>query len=310
MTGGAQAYAIAGMAAVMAGVVRAPITGILLVFELTNDYRLILPIMFTTVICVYLTERLVPAGIDTLTLLRSGLRLQQGRDVDIMQGIMVGEAMLTPAPTIHESASLVELRDRLRQRRTRSLCVVDAEGLLVGMVTLMDLQRAYENDGGQPYTVGDICTREVISAAPDDVVWTAIRNMAARDIGSLPVVKPGNRELVGLLSREGVMRAYTIAVSRKREHLQRADQIRLNALSGARVLELHIAPDAPIAGKCIHEVRWPSECVVASIRRKGKLLVPHGVTELRAGDTLTIVVAPEYEAELSGLFGQKMGDHT
>src|SRR5262249_11493986 len=109
-----QTYAVAGMAAVMAGVVRAPITGILRGVELTNDYRLIVPIMLTTVVCVYLTERMVPAGIDVLSLLNAGLWLEQGRDVDVMQGITVEEAMETPAPTISETASLIELRDALR----------------------------------------------------------------------------------------------------------------------------------------------------------------------------------------------------
>lgn len=304
LTGSPQAYAIAGMAAVMAGVVRAPITGILLVFELTNDYRLILPIMFTTVICVYLTERLVPAGIDTLTLLHSGLRLEQGRDVDVMQGITVGEAMHTPPPTIHESVSLRELRDRLRQTQTRCLCVVNHEGLLAGIVTLGDLQGAFESNHDRPLTVGDICTRQVITAAPDDVLWTAIRSMSARDIGGLPVVKPGTRELVGLLTRDCIVRAYSIAVIHKREQQHRAGQIRLNTLTGARVVERHVRPDAPIAGQKIRDVRWPTESVVASIRRGGKLIVPHGITEIRAGDTLTVVVAPENEGDLNDLFRQ------
>ena len=62
----------------MAGVVRAPITGILLAFELTNDYRLVMPIMLTTVICVYLTERLVPGGLDAMALMGAGVHLPQG----------------------------------------------------------------------------------------------------------------------------------------------------------------------------------------------------------------------------------------
>lgn len=302
LVGSVQAYAIAGMAAMMAGVVRAPITGILLVFEITNDYRLILPIMFTTVICVYVTERLVPAGIDALTLMRAGLRLEQGRDVDVMQGITVSEAMLAPAPTIGEGASLAELRDRLRQWRTRSLCVVDEHGLLSGVVTLTDLQRAYDQNGNNPQIVGEICTRKVITAAPQDVLWTAIRTMGANDIASLPVSKPGTREIIGLLRRESIVRAYSIAVARKREHQQRAEQIRLNALTGACVTEFHIASGASLAGKLIREVQWPAESTVASIRRHGKLLVPHGSTKLEVGDVVTVVAASECSVDLARLF--------
>lgn len=305
LVGSAQAYAIAGMAAMMAGVVRAPITGILLVFEITNDYRLILPIMFTTVICVYLTERLVPAGIDALTLMRAGLRLEQGRDVDVMQGITVSEAMLTPAPTIGEGASLAELRDGLRQWRTRSLCVVDEHGLLSGVVTLTDLQRAYDQNGNKPQTVGEICTRKVITAVPQDVLWTAIRTMGASDIASLPVLKPGTREIIGLLRRESIVRAYSIAVARKRDHQHRAEQVRLNALTGACVTEFRVTSGASLAGKLIREVQWPSESTVASIRRNGKLLVPHGSTKLEVGDVFTVVAASKCSGDLARLFSDQ-----
>ena len=74
------------------------------------------------------------------------------------------------------------------------------------------------------------------------------------------------------------------------------------ALTGARVVELYVAADGPVAGKTIREVQWPEESVIASVRRKGKLHVPHGNTKIQAGDRLTVVIAPEYEGELSRLF--------
>src|SRR5690606_34257745 len=99
-----QAFAIVGMAAMMAGVVRSPITAIMLVFELTNDYRLILPIMLAAVACIYLTNRFAPLGIYALGLARQGIHLQEGRDIDLMQGITVAEVMDEPA-VIAEDAS-------------------------------------------------------------------------------------------------------------------------------------------------------------------------------------------------------------
>ncbi|MBZ0277837.1 MAG: chloride channel protein [Anaerolineae bacterium] len=310
LTGDPQAYAIVGMAAMMAGVVRAPITGILLVFELTNDYRLILPIMLTTVVCVYITERFVPAGIDTLALLRSGLRLEQGRDVDVMQGITVQEAMVAPAPCIDSKSTLVELRDALRRYHTRALCVMGKSGELAGIVTLTDLQKAYESDADNAgsMTVGDIATPDVVTAYPDDALWIAIRTMGARDIGRLPVIKSGTRQLVGMLSRGDIVHAYNTAIARKLEHQHRAEQIRLNTLTGAHVVEMHVGNGAPVSGKQIKDIHWPAESVVAAIRRRNKLLVPHGSTIILAGDTLTVVVAPEFEDELAALFGYETGD--
>jgi len=303
-TGDPQSYAIAGMAAMMAGVVRAPITAVLLVFELTNDYRLILPIMLTSVICVYVAERIEPLGIYSLGLMRKGVRLPQGRDVDVMQSISVAETMTSPAPTIPETATLLDLRDSLRHHNIRSLCVVDQAGLLVGVVTLADLQKAYESGNGKDLTVADICTRDIVTANPDDLLWKAIRSMGTRNIGRLPVIRPGTHELVGILSRQDVLHAYNMAIARKRKEQQLAEQIRLHTLTGAHVFEMPVAADAPVVRKHIHEVAWPLESVIAAVRRGDRLVVPHGETELRAGDRLTIVAAPETEKELIALLGR------
>lgn len=309
VSGDPHAYAIAGMAGVMAAVVRAPITAILLVFELTNNYELILPIMLTTVVCVYLVERTGLPGIYHLGLIRHGVYIRQGRDVDVMQGVTVGEAMQSPAASIVEIASLVDLRDALRRYHSRSLCVLDPEGRLSGIVTLTDLQGIYEKAESDhsidlnTLTVGDICTREVVTANADDVLWTAIRNMGARDIGRVPVINPETREVVGMLRRHDIMYAYNMAIARKLQDQHRAEQIRLNTLTGAHVMELHIRPGAPIMGRHIADVKWPAESVIASIQRKNKLIVPHGSTDLRMHDVLTIVADPETEEELRALCG-------
>ncbi len=305
-----QAYAIAGMAGMLAGVVRAPITAILLVFELTNDYLLILPMMLTSVLSVFFADRFSPAGLYHLGLMRHGIHLKPGRDVDLMQGIQVREAMHTPPPTIHYRATLEELRRELRKQHTSSLCVLDDDGLLYGIVTMTDLQRAYERAVGDPeakleaLTVGDICTREVITIAPDEPLWAAIRRMGEHNIGRLPVVKPGTREVIGLLRRHNVMEAYNMAVMRKFHDQHVAEQIRLQALTGAEVVEAIVSDESPVAGKRLCEIKWPPEAIVASVVRKNKLIVPHGDTKLRAGDTLTIVADRHAEPALEKIFGK------
>ncbi|MBI5929012.1 MAG: chloride channel protein [Chloroflexi bacterium] len=294
-----EVYAVAGMAAMMAGVVRSPITAIMLVFELTNDYRLILPIMLTTVICVLIAERIEPSGMYIFGLRRKGIHLQEGRDIDLMQGVKVGEAMLKPAPSLPEKASLIELRDTLRRLKTFSLCVVDEAGLLTGIVTLSDLQRAYDMHGEKPLTVGDICTRNPITVTPDDVLWTAIRRMSLNDVGRLPVVEPGTRQLVGFIGRHGVMRAYNIAIAHKLEDQHTAERLRLHTLTGAHAYEYYLTINAPANGKLIQEIHWPAESVVASIQRGGRLIVPHGSTQLVTGDKLTLVADPSVAKELT-----------
>ncbi len=303
LAGDPQEYAIAGMAAVMAGVVRAPITAVMIVFELTNDYRLILPILLATGVCVLATEFFEPHGIYIKSLIGKGLRLVTGREVDLMQGVTVSEAMISPPPSILADAPLSELRDALRGQKTHSLCVIDAVGGLVGIVTLTDLQRAYESHTG--LTAGDICTREVISAEPNEPLWAAIRRMSAHDVGRLPVINRANGQLLGLIGRHGVMRAYNIAYSRKLQDQHTVETVRLNALTGGHVLELHLTAKSALANKPISEVAWPPESVVAAIWRGGKLIMPRGSTILRPGDTLTMVCGTRSENDLRALIEGK-----
>ncbi len=298
-----QAYAIAGMAAVMAGVVRAPITAIMLVFEVTNDYRLILPIMLSSVVCVFLAEILEPDGVYALGLSRQGVRLRQGRDIDVMQGLTVHDAMLTPAPTINVDASLLDLRDALREFHAHGMAVVDDKKQLVGVVTLSDLQKAYEAGLVEGY-VHDILIKDVVTTVADEPLWTAIRHMGQRDIGRLPVLDPATGEPIGVLTRNSVMRAYNQAITAKLEEQHTEEQVRLHALTGAHVVDYLIRPGAPVAGKKVKEVQWPPECAVAAIRRGDRLIVPHGNTDLRLWDTLTIVTDPRVEAELVKLTGE------
>ncbi|MEO8396965.1 MAG: chloride channel protein, partial [Chloroflexota bacterium] len=261
-----RAYAIAGMAAVMAGVVRAPITAIMLVFEVTNDYRLILPIMLATVTCVFVAELMQKDGLYAHGLARSGIRLQQTRDIDVMGALSVSDAMIAPAPVIRADQPLVDLRDGLRKSKAHGLVVVDDQNKVVGIATLSDLRQAYEEGKGDS-KVGEMCVKDVVTTTPDEPLWRAMRNMGQRAIERLPVIDPVTCEPLGVLTRNGIMRAYNEAITRKIEQQQTEEQVRLQALTGAHIVDLLIRPGAPIVGKTIKDVKWPPESAVAAVRR-------------------------------------------
>jgi len=85
------AYALVGMAAVFSAAARAPISGVIILFEMTGDYRIILPLMLSTGIATLLGGYLEKESIYTMKLSRRGIHLRHGRDVDIMQGVQVSE---------------------------------------------------------------------------------------------------------------------------------------------------------------------------------------------------------------------------
>ena len=129
------AYGLVGMAAVFTGAARAPITAVIILFELTGDYRIILPLMLTVVISTLVSEGLSPVTIYTLKLRRRGIDLHAGRDVDVMRTTPVSAAMTTEVLTIGADATVTEAADRLEEVRGRSLLVLDSADRIDGIVT-------------------------------------------------------------------------------------------------------------------------------------------------------------------------------
>lgn len=293
------AFALVGMAAVLAGAVHAPITAILLLFEMTNDYRIILPLMAAVIISLVIAQRLQPESVYSLALARKGIRLDRGRDIEVLEALTVVEVMAPPMGVFHETDTLETAADVFSHTRTHGLPVLDAAGSLVGILTVSDLDRAQAQN---LQTVGDGCSRDLLVAFPDESLATAFRRMGQRDIGRLPVVaREDPHHLLGVLRRTDLLRAYDAALTRRAVTRHRSDQVRLGTMSGLGVQEFRVAAGAPCAGKRILEVRWPAECVVASVRRGRRVLVPHGDTVLQSGDVLVVVADQQASAEVRRL---------
>lgn len=289
------AFAMVGMAALLAGSVHAPLTAIILLFEMTRDYRIILPLMFAVVVSLLLSQRLSYDSVYTLGLKRKGVRLERGRDVDVMETITVDEVM-QPAPfTLLATDTLAKASETLIETRHHGVPVLSEEGELVGIFTLQDLDRN-EPETWVMRTVGEACTQNLLVAYPDETIGTALRRMSARDIGRLPVVERRNsRQLLGLLRRSDLVRAYDAALTRRATTRHGVHQTRLDAVTPEKVkiIEVTIQPGAICAGKPMKEVPWPRDSIVASLRRGQQVLIPHGDTIILPGDVLAVVADDE-----------------
>lgn len=126
---------------------------------------------------------------------------------DIMKAIKVGEVMTPDFPTVSSTISLQELRERLRDTGHHGFPVLDEEGRLFGCATVADLQRAVRS-GKTDLKVGDIATKELFVAYPDQTLYEVLR-ATAEDYGRIPVVERRDRtRLVGVLRRHDMMKAY------------------------------------------------------------------------------------------------------
>jgi CIC family chloride channel protein len=202
------------MGALVAGATDAPITGILLVFEMTNDYSIVVPLMLTVVIAHTIARRLSPDSLYSGWLRRRGQSIEKGTDRDVLAGLHVSDAYESAPQVINESARVDELLAHLGQTRQLYFPVVDDSHSLVGVVTVAELGQLAHNDEhlGQLLLAGDIA-QESESVSPDDTVLEAIRKMGVRGAESIPVVERGTDRLLGLINRSHVLNLYERAVS-------------------------------------------------------------------------------------------------
>ncbi len=207
------AYALVGMGAFFAAAVHGPMTAIILLFEMTRNYSLILPLMAAVVTSYMLARRLHHESIYTLGLVREGIDIHGKGQADLFAEIKVGDIMTSDFPSVSSAASLPELMDRFRESGHHGFPVVDERGCLCGVVTLEDMERAPPG-GGAALTVADIATRTPVVAYPDQSVRTALAQLGGRDVGRIPVVDRSNpAKLLGVLRRRDVVAAYVRAMS-------------------------------------------------------------------------------------------------
>ena len=295
------AYALVGMAAVFSAAARAPITAIVILFEMTRDYRIILPLMLATVISTVVASLIDRENIYTWKLKRRGVDLRAGKDVNLMKAIKVEDAM-TPLSRLVTVTPDMPLRDLARlfdATHHHGFAVVNSAGELYGVVTLADLERAV-NSGRLDGKVADICTTNVRVTFPDETLEDALRHFGALDVGRIPVVSRANpKRLVGLLRRSDIIRAYSRAaldLEEKRRHLE---LMRMQEEAGAKLMEFEVKEGYAAVGKKLKELNLPSDCLVVSIRRGGRIVVPRGETSLLAGDRIVILAdSPDEEAIL------------
>ncbi len=202
------AYALVGMGAVFAGSAQAPITAIIMLFEMSNDYRIILPLMIACIISAVVTRGLYPANIYTVKLIRRGLDIDAARYPDVFKNITVSEAMTRNVQSIPAGLTVAEAYRQVQDSPHRGFPVVDEKGRLAAIITSYELVAAQQKCKELP--VSAVASTDLIVITPDEPLSTAALNLSRYNIGRLPVVEPGNPgKMVGLLSRTDIIEAYS-----------------------------------------------------------------------------------------------------
>ena len=293
------AYALVGMAAVFSAAARAPLTSMLIVFEMSNDYRLILPLMAAGMVASTFAQWLHSDSIYSLKLTKRGIRFEQGRDLDIMQTVQVEEVMNKAPVTVQQEQSVADLFAAFQETHLGGFPVMANETELYGMVTMQDMERTIQEMERtlhrkevnlKDLKVWDVATPHPVTVFPDEPIWSAIRKMAPRDLARLPVISRNNpKQLVGVISRSNIVRAYNVGLMRKQKDELAQDRSALRKVTGLEFTEIKVESNCSGTGKRLADISLPKNTNLVSILRYGTVIVPDGNTKILPGDVITVL---------------------
>nr|CBH39393.1 putative chloride channel [uncultured archaeon] len=204
------AFVVVGMAAFFAGAAKVPIAAILMISEMAGSYSLLVPLMLTSVVAYALSGGWTIYEKQVKTRKESPAHRREFM-VDLLEGIRVKDAYIEDVQTISADTTVKEALYFVDRTGHIAYPVVDKEGRMVGITSLMDLEKQ-RKEGSVYRKVSLICTKEVLVAYPDEFLEDALHKMDIYHVGRLPVVKgrseEENKELVGIISRADIIREH------------------------------------------------------------------------------------------------------
>jgi chloride channel protein, CIC family len=295
------AYAAVGMAAVMAGTSHAPISAILILFEFTGNYDLILPVMLASILSSTIARRLRPLSIYTEGLKKRGVELPWRMEEAVLAGLKA-ESLVRPDPQVLKPGDRYgDVVEKFLSTRRQRLFVIGADGKLAGAVSLHDIKYALESPDTLTAVVAlDLMTPVEQTVHKDERLHRATELFAHSDFERLPVVDSDGRFL-GVLSKRDLLAVYAQEVLGRPALLatyvsSQESQVNRQYMEIPPDFALRLVPVPPdLVGKTLAEARLPQVlgARVMEIRRQGKLgeetVLPGAETMLLAGDLLLLL---------------------
>jgi chloride channel protein, CIC family len=206
-------WALIGMAAMMGGTMRSPLTAMVFAVELTRDFNLFPALLVGSVAALGVTVLLMRRSILTEKLARRGHHITREYSIDPFEFARARDVMDKDVPTIPANMKLAELSDRIAAgdanlNRRQGTLIVNGQNQLVGIITRGDIVRALRLNDTEEMTVAEAGSTNLTVAFPDEPLHAALTKMLNRDVGRLPVVERNNQtKIVGYLGRASILSA-------------------------------------------------------------------------------------------------------
>lgn len=211
MTGGPGAYALVAMGGLVAAVTHAPITAIIMIFELTNNYSVILPLMITCIISMIVSSSLQSESVYTLNLVRRKVHIKNGSETDIMRSIFVKRIYSKNFEWMEHTLKFNQVVDRLITAKNPYFPVLNGEKKLIGMISMQDIKEyLFEKDMLQDLLIADdIAVKNLITVRLGDNCQDVLEKLTRSILQGVPVVSDKDPTvLLGMLWRKDIYAAY------------------------------------------------------------------------------------------------------
>ena len=305
------AYALVGMGALVAATTHAPIAAIIILFELTGDYQIILPLMITSSIASALARRRFPESIYTMKLARRGVSVRHGHEELLMRSFTAKDIMKFHPPRIESNVSFNEIVRRFMNSNESCFYATDKEGLLMGSISLHDLKSVMHEEGlGDLILAADLVNPQSTLVQQDEDLAECMTKFERTGNEHLPVIdNPKSPKLIGMISRQDILNLYNKEILRKEflgikfERQSKDGRARdLVELPIEYKIDYLVLPSCLI-GKTIKEadLRVKYDVSVLSVRRESrygieKAHVP-GPNSILQKDDVLIIVAKEKDID-------------
>ncbi len=198
------AYAIIGMGAYFVAVIRTPFTAIIMVFEMTRDYKIIIPLMIANAAAYAIATRLHRGSIYESLSEQDGIHLPSREDNEVLETLLIEEAMVKNPFCLNANLTTREVFQMFKGDIKFTGFPVLKNGNLIGMVSLSELAKAHAKDHGESL-IEDIATTKIISIYPDCSLLVAFDKLKRHQIGRLPVVSRLNdKRILGVITAEDI----------------------------------------------------------------------------------------------------------
>jgi CIC family chloride channel protein len=291
------AYALVGMASLFAAAAHAPITGILILFEMTDNYRIILPLMFAVVVAHLMASAIYRDSIYSIKLRRKGALAAPKQEMGVLDLILVADAMTPDFETVRDNLPLEELAEMARAGKTRSWLVLDETGGLTGIVAETDLEFSIVSGGASGTLVGEIMTTALTTCTPGESLRVAFRRFADRAVYQIPVVEEDDpRKVAGVLRRNELLWAFKELSDEHQRLLQTTGTEVTPSHEDSVQLEIQVREGLEdLCFQRIRDVPLPKGTLIVLLRRGERAVVPKGDTRIEPGDVLVLLTTRDQE---------------